>query len=217
MTTTSKLLNSTSLDRIPTQIGDSPMKKYWIPQFWSNFFHYNKIWNLEILTNVPWKLCPQRFAPTTWSWLDPLAISPTRTPTQWWEVQLTQKKSVETQQLSLKDSLKTSLKTYGCFLKWWYPQIIHFNRVFHYKPSILGCPYFWKHPYEDWTMKWGMSTSSYMRVLTYMQKNQEKNPTHHKSQDTAWSKWKSLNEENQPRGTVFKMKVRGRCVFRWTS
>ena len=28
------------------------------------------------------------------------------------------------------------------------PQIIHFNRVFHYKPSILGYPYFWKHPYS---------------------------------------------------------------------
>ena len=27
------------------------------------------------------------------------------------------------------------------------PQIIHFNRVFHYKPSILGYPYFWTHPY----------------------------------------------------------------------
>ena len=28
------------------------------------------------------------------------------------------------------------------------PQIIHFNRVFHYKPSILGAhPYFWKHPH----------------------------------------------------------------------
>jgi len=27
------------------------------------------------------------------------------------------------------------------------PQIIHFNRIFHYKPSILGYPYFWKHPY----------------------------------------------------------------------
>ena len=27
------------------------------------------------------------------------------------------------------------------------PQIIHFNRVFHYKPSILGSPYFWKHPH----------------------------------------------------------------------
>ena len=25
------------------------------------------------------------------------------------------------------------------------PQIIHFNRVFHYKPSILGYHYFWKH------------------------------------------------------------------------
>ena len=47
--------------------------------------------------------------------------------------------------------------TYGCFLKWWYPQIVHFNWVFHYKPSILGYPYFWKHPYcfyktvSEWT------------------------------------------------------------------
>ena len=24
------------------------------------------------------------------------------------------------------------------------PQILHFNRVFHYKPSILGYPYFWE-------------------------------------------------------------------------
>ena len=35
--------------------------------------------------------------------------------------------------------------------KWVFPkivyhQIIHFNRVFHYKPSILGYLYFWKHP-----------------------------------------------------------------------
>ena len=30
-----------------------------------------------------------------------------------------------------------------------YPQIINFNRVFHYKPSILGYPYFWKHPFTD--------------------------------------------------------------------
>ena len=27
---------------------------------------------------------------------------------------------------------------YGCFQKQWYPQIINFNRVFHYKPSILA-------------------------------------------------------------------------------
>ena len=32
------------------------------------------------------------------------------------------------------------------------PQIIHFNRVFHYKPSILGYPYFWKHP--CWCVLW---------------------------------------------------------------
>ena len=38
----------------------------------------------------------------------------------------------------------------GGFRKWWYPQIIHFNRDFHYKPSILGYPYFWKHPKWCW-------------------------------------------------------------------
>ena len=36
---------------------------------------------------------------------------------------------------------------HGCFRKWWYPQIIHFNRDFPYKPSILRYPYFWKHPH----------------------------------------------------------------------
>ena len=39
--------------------------------------------------------------------------------------------------------------SYGCFQKQWYPQIIHFNRVFHYKPSILGYPYFWKRTYSQ--------------------------------------------------------------------
>ena len=43
------------------------------------------------------------------------------------------------------------MKLYGCFRKWWYPQIIQFNRVFHYKPSILGYPYFRKHPYVSHT------------------------------------------------------------------
>ena len=28
------------------------------------------------------------------------------------------------------------------------PLIIHFNMVFQYKSSILGYPYFWKHPYK---------------------------------------------------------------------
>ena len=30
---------------------------------------------------------------------------------------------------------------HGCFRKWCYPpKIVHFNRVFYYKPSILGYP-----------------------------------------------------------------------------
>ena len=36
---------------------------------------------------------------------------------------------------------------FGGFRKWWYPQIIHLSRDFHYKSSILGSPYFWKHPF----------------------------------------------------------------------
>ena len=41
---------------------------------------------------------------------------------------------------------------YGCFQKQWYPRIIHFSRVFHYKPSTVGYPHFWKlrkHPYTS--------------------------------------------------------------------
>ena len=34
-----------------------------------------------------------------------------------------------------------------------FPPNLHFNRDFHYKPSILGYPYFWKHPYF-----WGLQT-----------------------------------------------------------
>ena len=35
---------------------------------------------------------------------------------------------------------------------WVFPKIMvppnhPFNRVFHYGPSILGYPYFWKHPF----------------------------------------------------------------------
>ena len=30
--------------------------------------------------------------------------------------------------------------------KWGYPPIIHFNGIFHYKPSIFGYPHFRKHP-----------------------------------------------------------------------
>ena len=34
--------------------------------------------------------------------------------------------------------------THGGFLKWGYPQIINFKRMFHYKASLLGHPHLWK-------------------------------------------------------------------------
>ena len=37
-------------------------------------------------------------------------------------------------------------KPHGCFLKLGYPQIIHLNRVFHHKSSILGYPHFRNPP-----------------------------------------------------------------------
>ena len=38
-------------------------------------------------------------------------------------------------------------RVYGGFLKWGYPQIIHFNRMFIKNPTILGIPHLWKSPY----------------------------------------------------------------------
>ena len=35
------------------------------------------------------------------------------------------------------------------FPKIGHPPIIHAYRLFHYKPSILGYPYCWKHPYLE--------------------------------------------------------------------
>jgi|OrbCmetagenome_4_1107370.scaffolds.fasta_scaffold470444_2 hypothetical protein len=36
------------------------------------------------------------------------------------------------------------MELYGGFLKWWYPQIIHFNGIFHYQSTIFGYPHLWK-------------------------------------------------------------------------
>ena len=46
----------------------------------------------------------------------------------------------------VREKQGVALQKYG----WSTPQIIHFNRVFHYKPSILEYPYFWKHPMKTW-------------------------------------------------------------------
>ena len=42
--------------------------------------------------------------------------------------------------------IDTNHDTNGCFQKKWYSQIIHFNRVFPYKPSNFGVPLFLETP-----------------------------------------------------------------------
>ena len=42
---------------------------------------------------------------------------------------------------------RNSQGRFGCFVKWEYPQIIHFNRIFHYKLSIVGYLHFRKPPF----------------------------------------------------------------------
>ena len=49
---------------------------------------------------------------------------------------------------------QNSKRTYGGFLKWGYPQIILFNRMFYYKPSMLGYLHFRKPPYRS--KYWGL-------------------------------------------------------------
>ena len=38
---------------------------------------------------------------------------------------------------------------YGGFLKWGYPQIIHFSGIFPYKPTIWEYPHLWKPSYSS--------------------------------------------------------------------
>ena len=50
---------------------------------------------------------------------------------------------------SLSGNYMNIFSVVGGFLKWGYLQIIHFNGIFHYKPTILGIPHFWKPLYLD--------------------------------------------------------------------
>ena len=55
------------------------------------------------------------------------------------------------------------LKPYGCFLKWWYPQIIHFNKVFHINHPFWGTPILGNpHPYiYIWNHMWATKKKTY--------------------------------------------------------
>ena len=49
--------------------------------------------------------------------------------------------------IAIITELLSSSPTNGCFLQWWYPQIIHSNRFFHYfHHPFWGTHIFWKHP-----------------------------------------------------------------------
>ena len=53
---------------------------------------------------------------------------------------------------NLVELTAVNVGTYGCFHKYGYPEIIHFNRVFHYQPSILGYPKNLETPmYHTWS------------------------------------------------------------------
>ena len=41
---------------------------------------------------------------------------------------------------------------HGGVHKWGYPEIIHFNRIFPFKQSILGYPHWWKPPHRNMAM-----------------------------------------------------------------
>ena len=70
---------------------------------------------------------------------------------------------------------------YGGFLKWWYPQIIHFYRVFHYKPSILGYPYFWKHPYASFLGGyWSLISPLTRRLMNFPLGFPDQRPARHR-------------------------------------
>ena len=58
---------------------------------------------------------------------------------------------------------------YECFRKYWYPQVINSNsRVFPYKPSILGYPYSWKHPYMNYISRLNRPLLAHLSVSSYL-------------------------------------------------
>ena len=61
---------------------------------------------------------------------------------------------------------------YGRFRKQGYPQIIQFNRDFHYKPSILGYPYFWKHSYGGFLLLASSCRGIFCKTIERILRNQ---------------------------------------------
>ena len=79
---------------------------------------------------VPWKMCPL-----------PRQLFHCDIPCQCWWTLLNSPQSIGRVELLCKNN-KIQL---GASKNRGTPKSWNFNRVFHYKPSILGYPYFWKH------------------------------------------------------------------------
>ena len=80
------------------------------------------------------------------------------------------------------------------------PQIIHFNGVFHYKPFILGYPYFWKHPYiHKISILSSHSSPPKPRHSTWAHLFADNfSPVRRKSQNPCWLQalWENVAEPN---------------------
>ena len=99
---------------------------------------YTKKWQDIILRS----LCSMTFLRSVWIWMFrkvAFQYHHTLEKTTWSCV--SQPRNYKLSNVPKKNNI---ILSYGCFQKLWYPQIIHFNKLFHYKPSILGYHYFWK-------------------------------------------------------------------------
>ena len=110
--------------------------------------------------------------------------------------------SSECRQLGPSDLWRTLRSWHGDggFLKWWYPQIIHFSRVFHYfHHPFLGYPYFWKHPYGVLLVQ--------LQLQLHLLPDMPGSPARRPKRGAAWSPYRGA--ETFPRGGVVSNTVIG--------
>ena len=81
---------------------------------------------------------------------------------------------------------------YGCFQNTGTPNHPLKNRVFHDKPSILGYPYFWKHPYIQYIL-------SIQNFLVLWPEGQDRTPHRPSNFDAPLPQYPALNRGHRLR------------------
>ena len=121
--------------------------------FWQNFFQTGIIMDICFFWWGNWRMTHHTSALTasavflvdhqasiaeSWHLTKPCGIS-------------TQQKISHDFLLSLIHISKSFFKKYDIhiYTRIYIYMYVYFNWIFHYKPSILGYPYFWKHPYVN--------------------------------------------------------------------